>query len=105
MAVRPELVKLDRAVEGWPDFPDFRGPAMPTIFAYFETRPASTFWSLPEGVWGDPRGSSAELGETFYAQITKGVCNVVGDITEAEQRMRLADPGSRPLADGRTEVR
>jgi creatinine amidohydrolase len=104
MAVRPELVKLDRAVEGWPNFPDFRGPAMPTIFAYFETRPASTYWSLPQGVWGDPRASTAQLGEKFYTQITKGVCNVVADITEAETRMRLDEPGSRPLGQGQTEV-
>lgn len=97
MAVRPELVKLDRAVEGWPDFPDFRGPAMPTVFAYFETRPASTYWSLPEGVWGDPRGSSAELGETYYQQIAAAVRRVIEDVAEADHRMMLPDPGSRPL--------
>src|SRR5439155_532040 len=35
MAVRPELVKLERAVEGWPPFPELGGPSMPTIFAFF----------------------------------------------------------------------
>jgi creatinine amidohydrolase len=97
MAVRPELVKLDRAVEGWPNFPEFHGPAMATIFAYFETRPASTYRSLPEGVWGDPRGSSAELGETYYQQITAAVCRVIEDVTAADGRMTLPHPGSRPL--------
>jgi creatinine amidohydrolase len=97
MAVRPELVKLDRAVEGWPNFPEFTAPPMPTVFAYFETRPASTYWSLPEGVWGDPRGSSAELGETYYEQITRAVCRVIEDVTAADRQMTLAEPGSRPL--------
>ncbi len=100
MAARPGLVKLDRAVEGWPNFPPFTGPSMPTVFAYFETRPASTFWSLPEGVWGDPRGSSAELGETFYQQITKAVCNVIRDVAAANVSMKLETPGSKPLKKG-----
>jgi creatinine amidohydrolase len=82
MAVRPELVKLDRAVEGWPPFPELRGPAMPTIFAFFETSAGSTFRALPHGVWGDPRGSSVELGERFYEQIARAV-NVVIDDVEA----------------------
>lgn len=101
MAVRPELVKLDRAVEGWPNFPQFRGPFMPTVFAYFETRPASTFWCLPEGVWGDPRGSSAELGEKFYRQIATAVSDVIRDIADANVSMKLKNPGSRPLKKGR----
>ncbi len=101
MAVRPELVKLDRAVEGWPRLPDFQGPPMPTIFAYYETRPRSTYWSLPEGVWGDPRGSSAELGEKFLTQITRAVCRVVADVDTADRQMRLEQPGSRPLQSAR----
>lgn len=64
MAVRPELVKLDRAVAGWPRLPELKAPAMPTLFAYFETNVGSTYRALPQGVWGDPAGSSAELGET-----------------------------------------
>ena len=99
MAVRPELVKLDRAVEGWPNFPDFRGPAMPTIFAYFETRPASTTGRpAPGRSGGDPRASTAQLGEKFYTQITKGVCNVVADITEAETLSMTARKPARGLA-------
>ena len=80
LAVRPELVKLDRAVEGWPPFPEFRGPAMPTIFAYFETSAGSCFRGLPHGVWGDPRGSTAELGEQFYEQIARAVGLVMDDV-------------------------
>jgi creatinine amidohydrolase len=80
MAVRPELVKLDRAVEGWPPFPEFKGPVMPTIFAFFETSVGSTYRALPNGVWGDPRASSAELGERFYEQIARAVVTVIDDV-------------------------
>jgi creatinine amidohydrolase len=80
LAVRPELVKLDRAVEGWPPFPELKGPAMPTIFAFFETSAGSTFRGMPHGVWGDPRGSTAELGEQFYEQIARAVGLVIDDV-------------------------
>ena len=92
MAVRPELVKLDRATEGWPNLPDFKGPPMPTIFAYFETSAGSTYRALPHGIWGDPRGSSAELGETFYRQITQAVCNVIDDVESAFAQMDIQQP-------------
>jgi creatinine amidohydrolase len=97
MAVRPEIVKLDRAVEGWPSLPELQGPPMPTVFAYYETRPSSMYLSCPDGVWGDPRGASAELGEKFLTQITGAVCRVVADVDAAERQMRLEQPGSRPL--------
>ena len=98
MAVRPELVKLERAVEGWPSFPDFKGPSVLTVFAHFETRPGMNYRAMPEGVWGDPRGSSAELGETFYRQITQAVRNVIEDIGAARRSLDLPNPGSKPLA-------
>jgi creatinine amidohydrolase len=91
MAVRPDLVKLDRAVEGWPPFPELKGPPMPTIFAYFETSAGSTFRALPHGVWGDPRGSSAELGERFYEQIARAVGAVIDDV-EATLPMSAGNP-------------
>jgi creatinine amidohydrolase len=94
MAVRPELVKLDRAVEGWPPFPDFTAPAMPTIFAYFETSAGSCFRALPNGVWGDPRGSSAELGETFHEQIARAVGRVIDDV-EATLPMNAGNAARR----------
>jgi creatinine amidohydrolase len=80
MAVRPELVKLDRAVEGWPPFPKLGGPVMPTIFAFFETSAGSTFRALPHGVWGDPRDSSGELGLEFFEQIARAVTTVMDDV-------------------------
>ena len=92
MAVRPELVKLDRAVAGWPRLPDLKGPPMPTIFAYFETNVGSCHRALPRGVWGDPTESSAELGERFYEQITQAVCNLIDDVDNAFAQMTVEQP-------------
>jgi creatinine amidohydrolase len=92
LAARPELVKLERAVEGWPNFPEPKGPLMPTIFAYFETSAGSCYRALPYGVWGDPRGSSADLGERFYTQIARGVCNVIDDVEASLARMEIEQP-------------
>jgi creatinine amidohydrolase len=89
MAVRPELVQLEHAVAGWPRLPKLKGPAMPMIFAYFETNVGSTYRALPRGVWGDPTGSSAELGEAFYEQITRAVCNVIDDVDAAFAQMTV----------------
>jgi creatinine amidohydrolase len=80
MAVRPDLVKLERAVEGWPPFPELGGPSMPTMFAFFETCAGSTFRALPQGVWGDPRNSSGELGLQFLEQIARAVGTVMDDV-------------------------
>ena len=64
---------------------------MPTISAYFETSAGSTFRALPHGVWGDPRGSSAELGEQFYEQIARAVNAVIDDV-EATLPMSAGNP-------------
>jgi creatinine amidohydrolase/Fe(II)-dependent formamide hydrolase-like protein len=53
---------------------------MPTIFAFFETSAGSTYRALPHGVWGDPRGSTAELGERFLEQIARAVGGVIDDV-------------------------
>jgi creatinine amidohydrolase len=90
MAVRPELVQLDRAVEGWPPFPELGGPPMATIFAFFETSAGSTYRALPHGIWGDPRGSSVELGLRFFEQIARAVCAVIDDV-EATLGMNVHD--------------
>jgi creatinine amidohydrolase/Fe(II)-dependent formamide hydrolase-like protein len=92
MAVRPDLVRLERAVEGWPPLPKLQGPAMPTVFAAFETNAGSTYRMLPDGVWGDPRGSSAELGERFYEQIARAVVRVMADVEETFAQPPVTQP-------------
>jgi creatinine amidohydrolase len=87
MAVRPDLVDLAAAVEEWPDFPDFEAPPFPTILAYFETHPGSVWTAFQSGVWGDPRTSSAELGERFYGWIEEGMAKLIGDVDETYRRL------------------
>jgi creatinine amidohydrolase len=91
MAVRPELVDLEAAVEEWPDFPDFQAPPLPTILAHFETQPGSVRRALKTGVWGDPRGSSAELGEKFYSWIEEGMVSLIHDTDSTYRRLNVGD--------------
>jgi creatinine amidohydrolase len=89
MAVRPDLVDLGQAVAEWPDFPDFQAPSFPTVIAYFETNPGSVWKALQSGVWGDPRGSSAELGQKFYGWIESGVVRHIQDVDETYRRLNV----------------
>jgi creatinine amidohydrolase len=86
MAVRPDLVELEAAVEEWPDFPEFKAPPFPTILAYFETNPGSVWRAFRTGVWGDPRASSAELGEKFYGWIEEAMISLIEDVDETYGR-------------------
>ena len=63
---------------------------MRTIFAYFETSAGSCFRGMPNGVWGDPRGSSAELGEQFFEQIALAV-GIQIDVVEATLSMSVGN--------------
>lgn len=89
MAVRPELVDLNAAVEEWPDFPDFQAPAFPSILAYFETHPGSVWRASRTGVWGDPRTSTAELGEKFYSWIEEAMVKLIRDVDESYERLNV----------------
>jgi creatinine amidohydrolase len=89
MAVRPDLVDLENAVAEWPDFPDFRAPPLPTILAYFETRPGSVWEAFKTGVWGDPRESSVELGEKFYDWIEEAMLKLLSDIEKTYERLNV----------------
>jgi creatinine amidohydrolase len=89
LAVRPELVKMEKAEAGWPPFPTLKGPAMPTILAFFETQAGSCYKAMPGGVWGDPTESTAELGEQYYDQIARAVCNVIDDTESTYSRMNV----------------
>lgn len=87
MAVRPDLVDMDAAVAEWPDFPEFQSPPLPAALAHFETRPGTVWRGLLSGVWGDPRGSSVELGEKFYAWIDDAMVKHIQDVGEADRRV------------------
>jgi hypothetical protein len=38
-------------------------------------------------VWGDPRGSSAALGEKFYGWIEEAMVKLIGDVDETYRRL------------------
>ena len=64
----------------------------------FETNPGSVWRAFRTGVWGDPRTSSAELGEQFYGWIEDGMVKLTitqrtGAIVEAVRRLDEAGVG------------
>jgi creatinine amidohydrolase len=75
MAVDESLVDLDKAVREYPDFPSQPTPAM--ISAYFFSGRGTLPRASRSGVWGDPSGSTAELGRRYLDQIEEAcVCFV-----------------------------
>ena len=92
LSARPDTVDMEEAVAGWPAFPQLKGPAVPTINAYFEAREGSRYKALPNGVWGDPTKASRELGATFLDQITQGVCNVIADTEKTFAQLNAKQP-------------
>ncbi|WP_448811771.1 creatininase family protein [Agromyces bauzanensis] len=75
LAVRPELVDMSAAVAEFPELPGEPNPAL--VSAYFFSRLGATHNVLDSGVWGDPSGSSAELGEMFLEQVGESAANFV----------------------------
>jgi creatinine amidohydrolase len=67
MAVDPSLVDLERAVREYPAFPSPPTPAV--VAAFFFSGKGTTYRATRSGVWGDPRGSSAERGQMYLDQI------------------------------------
>ena len=67
LAVDESLVKLDLAEREYPAFPVEPTPAM--ISAYFFSARGTLPRASRSGVWGDPSGSSAELGRRYLEQI------------------------------------
>ena len=82
MAINPKLVDLRQAVREMPELPPFEGPALSAMASYFETGVGRIKRATRSGVYGDPRESSAERGETYLAQATEAVLKVLRD-TEA----------------------
>jgi creatinine amidohydrolase len=78
LAVDESLVKLDRAVREYPAFPVDPTPAM--IAAYFFSARGTLPRASRSGVWGDPSGSSAELGRRFLEQIEEASVRFVQNV-------------------------
>ncbi len=67
LAVDESLVDLKLAVREYPDFPVEPTPAM--VSAYFFSARGTLTRASTSGVWGDPSGSSAELGRRYLDRI------------------------------------
>jgi creatinine amidohydrolase len=89
MAVRPDLVHLERAVAEWPDFSGLQAPVMPVIYAYFETRPGSVYQAFRQGTWGDPADSTAERGDVYYEQAARAVSQLIDDVDLTYRRINV----------------
>jgi creatinine amidohydrolase/Fe(II)-dependent formamide hydrolase-like protein len=69
LAVDESLVTLDDAVREYPAFPVEPTPAM--VSAYFFSARGTLPRASRSGVWGDPGGSSPELGRRYLDQIER----------------------------------
>jgi creatinine amidohydrolase len=78
LAVDESLVKLDLAVREYPSFPVEPTPAM--VAAYFFSARGTLPRASRSGVWGDPSGSSAELGRRYLAQIEEASVRFVENV-------------------------
>jgi creatinine amidohydrolase len=78
LAVDESLVKLDLAVREYPDFPVEPTPAM--VSAYFFSGLGTLSRASHSGVWGDPSGSSAELGRRYLERIEEASVKFVENV-------------------------
>ena len=78
LAVDESLVDLDHAVREYPAFPVEPTPAM--VSAYFFSARGTLPRASRSGVWGDPSGSSAELGRRYLDQIEEASVQFVENV-------------------------
>jgi creatinine amidohydrolase len=68
MAINPALVDLEAAIAEFPPFPEFTVPNIGAVHsAFFFSNPGSVHRATKSGTWGDPRNSTAEIGERYLA--------------------------------------
>jgi creatinine amidohydrolase len=91
LAIRPELVDMSRAVRGIPELPEMEGPAFPTVAGYFETGVGRIIRVTETGVYGDPRGASAERGEMYLQKATEGALRALRDVEAMFERFGSAE--------------
>jgi creatinine amidohydrolase len=78
MAVDESLVDLNLATREYPAFPVQPTPAM--ISAYFFSARGTLPRASASGVWGDPSGSTVELGRRYLDQIEEATVRFVEDV-------------------------
>jgi creatinine amidohydrolase len=78
LAVDESLVDLDLAVREYPPFPVEPTPAM--VSAFFFSGRGTLLRASRSGVWGDPSGSSSELGRRYLDQIEEASVRFVENV-------------------------
>jgi creatinine amidohydrolase len=78
LAVDESLIDLDRAVREYPAFPVEPTPAM--VSAYFFSARGTLPRASRSGVWGDPSGSTPELGRRYLDQIEEASVRFVENV-------------------------
>ncbi len=86
MAIDESLVDLSHAVREYPAFPVEPTAAM--VSAYFFSGRGTLLRASRSGVWGDPLGSSAELGRRYLDQIEEATVRFVENV----EKMFVAFP-------------
>jgi creatinine amidohydrolase len=79
LAIRPELVDMDRANAEMPPFPDVANPA-PVHTAFFFSAPGSVHRATHSGTWGDARDASAAFGERYLEVVVRSTIRILDDI-------------------------
>jgi creatinine amidohydrolase len=86
LAIRPELVDMDRANAEMPPFPDVTSPA-PVHTAFFFSAPGSVHRATHSGTWGDARDASPEFGERYLQVVVNSTIRILDDIERTFEAM------------------
>ena len=83
LAIDETLVDMDKAAPYFPDFPVSDWVA--AWGAFWNSAPDLIIRLTPSGTWGDPSGSTKELGEGFLSQIEDSCVKLLGDVEKLNQ--------------------
>ena len=83
---------MEKAAAEWPAFPK---PELSTLLPFFYSSPGTMYRATRSGVWGDPRGSSAEKGRRFLDQVEKSCVDLIASIEATFEALPPRTPGAR----------
>jgi creatinine amidohydrolase/Fe(II)-dependent formamide hydrolase-like protein len=89
LAIDESLVDLEHAVAEYPDFPTPPTPAV--VAAFFFSGKGTTHRATRSGIWGDPRGSTAERGRMYLEQIEEAGVRFIQEVEEVFKRFPRRD--------------
>lgn len=98
LAIAKEKVHMDRAVA---EFPNFTVPVSAAeVPGYFFSGYGTTRAAFETGVWGDPTGSTQELGEEFLDWMVDGTSTLIPKIESLMDERPLGDAAGRTKRGG-----